>query len=178
MAQSEAPAPESTSDPSISISRNASFGSTNSSSSCSNRRLNAQAPEFVPTNRNNSDPHAPIPSSPGPPSPQGMLQVYHSPFHVPLQPHLVPPPHVIPIQNHHLHHSQPIPLHHQYPHPYYTPSSGGSVFGDRDLAHQSATSSSDHSNSNSKNSKVSDDSTLKIINQVFSLSSPFFAYIS
>ncbi|KAL5578615.1 hypothetical protein UlMin_011057 [Ulmus minor] len=123
--------PELPSDSDPCLSRNVSFS-----------KLNAQAPEFVPSPR--SDLH-PIP----PPPP---------PFHVPIRPHVpVLPSHAIPVHHHrHRHHHQ-VPLqYHPHSHHYYG--------ADHDQPPQGS-KPSDHSSSSSKN-KLSDDNTLKILNQV------------
>ncbi|KAJ9173929.1 hypothetical protein P3X46_017013 [Hevea brasiliensis] len=92
--QSQSSSSSSSSDPSLS--RNESFS-----------KLNAQAPEFVPTRPQQRPP--PPPPSP----PAAMMHIYPPPppstFHVPIH-SPVPVPHVIPVQNHHPHH------HHQHQH--------------------------------------------------------------
>lgn len=152
MAQDEAQA--SSSDPSLSLSRNVSFS-----------RLNARAPEFVPSPR--ADPHAiPPPPPPPPPSQPRPFQVPVGPIH----PHVR---HVIPIQNH-PHHHHPHPHHHvqlQYhphQHHFYAPASAEQ----HQQQSQGQSQGADHvdhsvhsSNSNSK-PKLSDDAALKILNQV------------
>ncbi|XP_021642245.2 la-related protein 6B isoform X2 [Hevea brasiliensis] len=97
---------QSSSDPSLS--RNVSFS-----------KLNAQAPEFVPTRSQQQPPPPPPPPPrltvvPPPPPPAAMMHIYPppppSPFHVPIH-SPVPVPHVIPVQNHHPH---PHPHHHNH----------------------------------------------------------------
>ena len=132
MAQDEAAS--SSSDPSIS--RNVSFS-----------RLNAQAPEFVPSPR--SDLQA-IPPPPPPPPPA--LHLYHSPppFHLPIRPPHVP---VLALHRNHPHH-----LHYYYggpdqPQPQPQPA-------------KSSSSSSDHSAPSKNKQQLSDESALKLLNQV------------
>ncbi|XP_015879499.3 la-related protein 6B isoform X2 [Ziziphus jujuba] len=183
MAQDEAPAAassssSSSSDPSLSLSRNVSFS-----------RLNARAPEFVPSPR--ADPHT-IPTPPPPPPPPPTPPFQPPPFHVPVGPIHPHVPHVIPIQNHHHPHPHPHHHHHHHPHPQhhhphphlqlqYQPHQHHHFYappGSSDQHHQqqsqgqgadpvdhSAHSSNANANSNSK-SKLSDDAALKILNQV------------
>lgn len=183
MAQDESPS--TSSDPCLS--RNVSFS-----------RLNARAPEFIPSPR--SDLHTISPPSPPPPAPpqaQGVLQVYQtsqSPsFHVPI--HSLVPSHVIPsIQNHHHHpphphhphhhhnHPHPLPLQYQHHHQYYAAAAsggGGGGFADHEVVGRQqqppAADSLDHS-APSKN-KLSDEASLKILNQV-SFAFPNFQSLS
>ncbi|KAF3451092.1 hypothetical protein FNV43_RR07181 [Rhamnella rubrinervis] len=167
MAQDEAPS--TSSDPSLS--RNVSFS-----------RLNARAPEFVPSPR--SDLHAISPPSPPPPPPP---QVYHSSVPSQSPPFHVVPSHVIPsIQNHHHHHHHhPHPHHHlhhlplqyQQHHHYYdyaaaAAAAGGGGFAEQDVVvrqqqpqlQPQVADPLDHS-APSKN-KLSDEAALKILNQV------------
>ncbi|KAK7338245.1 hypothetical protein VNO77_18849 [Canavalia gladiata] len=141
---------QSQSDPSLS--RNVSFS-----------RLNAQAPEFVPTR---ATPRTDLQQTrlvvpPPPPSPpaSGMVHVYSqppaSPFHIPIQGH------VVPVQNHHHHHlahQHHVPAHYRsnhHSHQYYvSPDSGV----------QQSQVDPDHAPS-SKN-KLSDEAGQKILNQV------------
>ncbi|CAL1365790.1 unnamed protein product [Linum trigynum] len=111
------------SDPSLS--RNASFS-----------KLNARAPEFVPS-KQPPPPAAPSPPLPSrlavipPPPGAAMMHMYSpapspplptaaagpaSPYHVPIH-SPVPVGHVIPVQNHHPHHHHNHHLHHQQPPP-------------------------------------------------------------
>ncbi|EEF33296.1 lupus la ribonucleoprotein, putative [Ricinus communis] len=107
--QSSSSSTSSSSDPSLS--RNVSFS-----------KLNAQAPEFVPTRpsshqQQQQQPPPPPPTAslnrltviPPPPPPPAMMHIYPppSPFHVPIH-SPVPVSHVIPVHNHHPHH------HHQH----------------------------------------------------------------
>ncbi|XP_030492105.2 la-related protein 6B isoform X1 [Cannabis sativa] len=132
------------------LSRNVSFS-----------RLNAQAPEFVPSPR--SDLH-PIPPPPPPPPPALHLYHSHAPFHVPIRPHPHPHPHPIPIRTHHPHH---LPIHYQQPqhqHHYYSDQ-------DLPIPQPPPKPSSDHSASSSSKNKqpqqqLSDEATLKLLNQV------------
>ncbi|CAL2275579.1 unnamed protein product [Prunus armeniaca] len=159
MAQGESPPSDSTSDPSLS--RNVSFS-----------RLNAQAPEFVPTNRSGSTPTSGPTPAPGPAAPPvsvGQVHVYSPPsvpFHVPIQ--VVPPPpppHVVPVPVHH--HHLPVQYHHHHQYHY-------SGFGDQEAAVQhkqqqqlGEQAQADHaSSSSSKTHKLSDEATSKILNQV------------
>lgn len=170
MAQGESPPSDSTSDPSLS--RNVSFS-----------RLNAQAPEFVPTNRSGSTPTSGPTPAPGPAAPPvsvGQVHVYSPPsvpFHVPIQVVPPPPPHVVPVPVHH--HHLPVQYHHHHQYHY-------SGFGDQEAAVQhkqqqqlGEQTQADHaSSSSSKTHKLSDEATSKILNQVrvyffYSLLLPF-----
>lgn len=137
------------SQPDPSLSRNVSFS-----------RLNAQAPEFVPTRASPradfQQPRLVVPPPPPPPA-SGILHVYSPPptsqFHVPIQGH------VVPVQNHHHHlaHQHHVPAHyrsHHHPHQYYVSS---------DSAVQQPQVDPDHAPSKSK---MSDEASQKILNQV------------
>ncbi|KAL2954899.1 hypothetical protein AAZX31_19G248500 [Glycine max] len=138
------------SQPDPSLSRNVSFS-----------RLNAQAPEFVPTRASPradfQQPRLVVPPPPPPPA-SGILHVYSPPptsqFHVPIQGH------VVPVQNHHHHlaHQHHVPAHyrsHHHPHQYYVSS---------DSAVQHSQVDPDHALSSK--SKMSDEASQKILNQV------------
>ncbi|KAG2728309.1 hypothetical protein I3843_01G194800 [Carya illinoinensis] len=130
------------SDPSLS--RNVSFS-----------RLNAQAPEFVPITLPSTQPPrilVPPPPPPPPPTPPS--------FHVPIHGH------VIPVHHHHSPHHVPVQYH---PHPHHQYYAGGCVFGgEQEVAvhHHQAQIVSDHGPTSSSKSKLSEDSTQKILNQV------------
>ncbi|GKV06171.1 hypothetical protein SLEP1_g18089 [Rubroshorea leprosula] len=133
------------------------------SRSLSSSRLNAQAPEFVPTrpavtqSQQQQAPHRIIIP---PPSPPAMLHVYTSPppFHVPVHSPVPMPAHVVPV-----HHHVPVRNHqnHHHHHQYYG-GGGGEQEGEggkRDIKDQK-----DHSAS-SKNG-LSEEAVQKILNQV------------
>ncbi|KAK9288522.1 hypothetical protein L1049_016981 [Liquidambar formosana] len=147
------------SDPSLS--RNVSFS-----------RLNAKAPEFVPTRSTSTprpdlqqpqpqpQPRLVMPQGPPPPPPPGVVHVFPT-----------PPFHHVPIQNHHHHQHHPHPHHHHvqyHPHPqqhhqYY----GGGGFGEQEVVmqpQQASVDSTDHV-STSRNG-LSEEATQKILNQV------------
>ncbi|PON50593.1 Lupus La protein [Trema orientale] len=170
MAQDEASSSSSSSDPSVSLSlsRNVSFS-----------RLNAQAPEFVPSPR--SDLH-PIPSPPPPPPPPppaaAALHLYHSPspFPIPIRTHAIPNPmqqnqiphnhnqHQHHHHHHHHHHHQPHP--HPHPHPHHVPLPyQHHYYGDQQQP-AAKQPSSDHSKNKQQQQQLSDDSTIKLLNQV------------
>ncbi|KAH1079703.1 hypothetical protein GLYMA_19G263600v4 [Glycine max] len=141
------------SQPDPSLSRNVSFS-----------RLNAQAPEFVPTRASPradfQQPRLVVPPPPPPPA-SGILHVYSPPptsqFHVPIQGH------VVPVQNHHHHlaHQHHVPAHyrsHHHPHQYYVSS---------DSAVQHSQVDPDHALSSK--SKMSDEASQKILNQIKAL---------
>ncbi|XP_050388147.1 la-related protein 6B [Argentina anserina] len=140
MAQGEPALSDSVLDPSLS--RNASFS-----------RLNAQAPEFVPN-------RSPTAASP-PPLPLYSPPLTPTPFHVPIQVVPPPPPHVLPV--HHRHHL-PVQYHH---HQYYAPG----FAGDQEQPPPDDQFPVDHATSSSttpskSHSKLSDEATSKILNQV------------
>ncbi|XP_020211837.1 la-related protein 6B isoform X2 [Cajanus cajan] len=131
------------------------------SRSVSFSRLNAQAPEFVPTRATpRTDLQQPRLVAPPPPPPpaSGMVHVYSPPptsqFHIPIQGH------VVPVQNHHHHlaHQHHVPVHyrsHHHPHQYYvSPDS---------TVQQSQV---DPDQAPSSKSKLSDEASQKILNQV------------
>lgn len=180
MAQEES-LPE-TSDPSSSsssLSRNVSFS-----------RLNAQAPEFVPTQPPPSRLVAPAPPPPPPPP----THPYPTPpaFHVAAIQAVVPTPpppgaHVIPVHHHHHHphhpHHVPVqyhphPNHHHHPHhnnnhshhQYYGGGGGGGGGGGfrEQEAGAQAQVESDHvaATSSSNKNKLSEEATQKLLNQV------------
>ncbi|XP_027350219.1 la-related protein 6B [Abrus precatorius] len=143
------------SQPDPSLSRNVSFS-----------RLNAQAPEFVPTRptprTDLQQPRLVVPPPPPPPPPaSGMVHVYSppptSPFHIPIQGH------VVPVQNHHHHHhhlahQHHVPVHyrsHHHSHQYYVSSDSGVQQSQVDPDHTP-----------SSKSKLSDEASQKILNQV------------
>lgn len=140
------------SQPDPSLSRNVSFS-----------RLNAQAPEFVPTRATPrtdlQQPRLDVPPPPPPPA-SGIVHIYSPPptsqFHVPIQGH------VVPVQNHHHHlpHHHHVPAHyrshhHPHHHKYYASS---------DSAVQQSQLDPDHAPSSK--SKLSDEASQKIMNQV------------
>ncbi|KAK7285672.1 hypothetical protein RJT34_20450 [Clitoria ternatea] len=140
------------SQPDPSLSRNISFS-----------RLNAQAPEFVPvraTPRTDlQQSRLVVPPPPPPPPASGMVHVYSpppsSPFHIPIQGHVVPVPN---HHNHHLAHHHHVPVHyrsHHHPHQYYA-SSESSI----------QQSQVDPDQAPSSKSKLSDEASQKILNQV------------
>lgn len=173
--QSSSSFPSSSSDPSLS--RNESFS-----------KLNAQAPEFVPTRPQQQRPPPP------PPSPSAaMMHIYPppppSPFHVPIH-SPVPVPHVIPIQNHHVHHHHPHLQHQyqQYPpvrnhsnhhhgqNSHYVPlqyhgnqnhfaSKKGQSEEDMEVAAKKDIASSDHASKHER-AGLSDETVQKLLNQV------------
>ncbi|XP_059448792.1 la-related protein 6B [Corylus avellana] len=134
----ESAAPETAhSDPSLS--RNVSFS-----------RLNAQAPEFVPTPRASAQPPRLLVPPPPPPPP------FH--HHVPIQAHVIPVhhphPHHVPVQvqyQPHPHH----PHHHHNHHQFY----------EQEVAPQ-AQIESDHAPASSNKNKLSEEATVKVLNQV------------
>ncbi|XVE76661.1 hypothetical protein DITRI_Ditri12bG0191900 [Diplodiscus trichospermus] len=157
MAQSEtldSPPPPPPSDPNLS--RN-----------LSSTRLNAQAPEFVPT-RSTPQKQQPLQQSHRmmipPPPPPGMMQVYPSPppppsFHIPLRspvplpPHMVPVHHHMPMRNHH----NPYQNHHHHHH--------------REQEVEAVTKKDQHKErkdhgATSDENGLSEEATLKILNQV------------
>ncbi|XWS43922.1 hypothetical protein CRYUN_Cryun16bG0146100 [Craigia yunnanensis] len=132
----------------------------------SSSRLNAQAPEFVPTR---STPQQQQPQQSHrmmipPPPPPGMLHVYppppppppHLPVHspVPMLPHMVPVHHHMPIPNHH-HHHNPYQNHHHHR----EQEVEAVAKKDQQKEHK------DHGATSSKNG-LSEEATLKILNQV------------
>ncbi|KAK7354892.1 hypothetical protein VNO80_20463 [Phaseolus coccineus] len=124
------------------------------SSNGSFSRLNAQAPEFVPTRATpRTDLQQPrLVVSPPPPA-SSMVHVYSLP-HIPIQGH------VVPVQNHHhnLGHQHHVPVHyrsHHHPHQYYV-SSDPTV----------QQSQVDPDRISSSKSKLSDEASQKILNQV------------
>lgn len=138
-------------------------------------RLNAQAPEFVPTRPNprtdlQQQPRLVGPPPP-PPPPQGMVHVYPPPplpptsaFHMPIRPH-VP---VVSVQNHHHHHhhlphQHHMPAHyHPHQHQYYV-SSGGAGLGDQEQKIQKPQVEPDHA---PFKNKLPEEASQKILNQV------------
>ncbi|KAG2722342.1 hypothetical protein I3760_02G124500 [Carya illinoinensis] len=135
------------SDPSLS--RNVSFS-----------RLNAQAPEFVPTARPPAQPPRILVPPPPPPPP----------FHVPIHGHVpVSPGHVIPVHHHHSPHRLPVQYHaHPHPHPHHQYYGGGGFSGEREVTvqHHQAQIESDQGPTSSSKNKLSEESTQKILNQV------------
>ncbi|XP_027188724.1 uncharacterized protein [Cicer arietinum] len=97
------------------------------SRSVSFSRLNAQAPEFVPTRPTprtdlQQQPRPVLLPPPSPPSASGMVHVYSpspsSPFHIPIRGH-------VPVANHHHHRHHHVPVHyrsHHHPHQYHVSS--------------------------------------------------------
>ncbi|GLT73687.1 hypothetical protein SLA2020_455260 [Shorea laevis] len=139
------------------------------SRSSSSSRLNAQAPEFVPTRSATQPPQqqqqqqqqqAPPPPPQHriiipPPPPPAMLHVYSPPppFHVPVHSPVPMPPHMVPV-----HHHVPVRNHQNHHHQYYGGEQDGEV-GKKDHKDQK-----DHSAS-SKNG-LSEEAVQKILNQV------------
>jgi La-related protein 7 len=154
--ESEAPeAAHSSSQSDPSLSRNVSFS-----------RLNAQAPEFVPTPRPSAQPPPRLLVPPPPPPPP-----FH--HHVPIQAHVIPvhhphPHHVpVPVQfQPHPHHSH----HHHNHHQYY----------DQEVPPQAQIESDHAPASSNKNNKLSEEAALKVLNQVLRINSQlptaFFYY--
>lgn len=128
----------------------------------SSSRLNAQAPEFVPTRstpqqqqQQQQSMRMMIP----PPPPPGIMHVYSPPpapagaaFHlpVPMPPHLVPVPHHMSMRNHH---------HHPYQNHHHREQEVEAVAKKDHQEHK------DHGTISSKNG-LSEEATLKILNQV------------
>ncbi|MED6206185.1 hypothetical protein PIB30_024478 [Stylosanthes scabra] len=128
----------------------------------SSSRLNAQAPEFVPTR---PTPRLVVPPPPPPPPPSAMVHVYPppptSPFHVPIQGH-VPAA----VQNHHHHHLAPqhhhVQVHyrpHHHPHQYHVASDSG-------VPPQVQQSHGEADHTTSSKSKLTEEASQKILNQV------------
>ncbi|XP_028757209.1 la-related protein 6B isoform X2 [Neltuma alba] len=135
-------------------------------------RLNAQAPEFVPTRptsrTDRQQPRLVVPPPP-PPPPPGMVHVYPppptSPFHMPIRPHLPVGSHVVPVQSHH-HLSHQHPVHyHPHQHQYYV-STGGGGLGEQDSGLQSGQKSQVEPDHTSFKNKLSEEASQKILNQV------------
>ncbi|XP_012468574.1 la-related protein 6B isoform X1 [Gossypium raimondii] len=123
----------------------------------SSSRLNAQAPEFVPT-RSTPQQQSMRMMIP-PPPPPGIMHVYSPPpapagaaFHlpVPIPPHLVPVPHHMSMRNHH---------HHPYQNHHHREQEVEAVAKKDHQEHK------DHGSISSKNG-LSEEATLKILNQV------------
>nr|XP_029149950.1 la-related protein 6B isoform X4 [Arachis hypogaea] len=126
----------------------------------SSSRLNAQAPEFVPTRPTT---RLVVPPPPPPPPPSGMVHVYPppptSPFHVQIQGH------VPAVQNHHHHHLAHQHHHHvqahyrshHHPHQYHVGTDSGVP------QVQQSHGESDHTPSSK--SKLSEEASQKILNQ-------------
>ncbi|XP_022971972.1 la-related protein 6B-like [Cucurbita maxima] len=158
-------------------------------------RLNAQAPEFVPTRPSSrSDlqppPHSaagPAPPPPKqsprilipspPPPPPAMMHVYPppppgSPFHVPIQSPVPVPTHVVSLQNHHYHrhhrhhhHSHHVPVLYHPHNPQYYADNGG--FHDPDTVVQQAQKPQVETDyAAPSRSKLTEDVSLKLLNQV------------
>ena len=180
------PDPPPPSSSSSSLSRNVSFS-----------RLNAQAPEFVPTQQQAprlaaaaASASSVVPPPPPPPPPMHSFPPPPPPppFHVAaaIQGHVAVPPHVIPVQHphhvpvqyhpHHPHHPHPHPHHHHQQ--YYGGGGGGGGGGFREQevgaqVQNQAPVESDHvvaaASSSSAKNKISEEATQKILNQVWSL---------
>ena len=138
----------------------------------SSSRLNAQAPEFVPTRAPSrpdlQHPRLVAPPPPPPPPPSGMVHVYPppptSPFPIQIQGHVPVASQVVPVQNHHHHlaHQHHLPVHyrsHHHPHQYYV-SSDSSV-------QQVQQSHAEPDHASSSKSKLSEEASQKILNQVY-----------
>uniref|UniRef100_A0A7N2MUR0 La-related protein 6B n=1 Tax=Quercus lobata TaxID=97700 RepID=A0A7N2MUR0_QUELO len=191
------PSPPNLSDPSKPDPPPPSSSSSSSSSSLSRNvsfsRLNAQAPEFVPTQQQAprlaaaSASAAVVPPPPPPPPPMHSFPPPPPPppFHVAaaIQGHVAVPPHVIPVQHphhvpvqyhpHHPHHPHPHPHHHHQQ--YYGGGGGGGGGGFREQevgtqVQNQAPVESDHvvaaASSSSAKNKISEEATQKILNQV------------
>ncbi|KHG02211.1 La-related 7 [Gossypium arboreum] len=129
----------------------------------SSSRLNAQAPEFVPTRSTSQQQQQQQQSMRmmiPPPPPPGIMHVYSPPpapagaaFHlpVPMPPHLVPVPHHMSMRNHHHHH--PYQNHHHREQEVEA------------VAKKDHQEHKDHGSISSKNG-LSEEATLKILNQV------------
>lgn len=125
------------------------------SRSVSFSRLNAQAPEFVPTPRASAQPPRLLVPPPPPPPP------FH--HHVPIQAHVIPVhhphPHHVPVQvqyqphPHHSHH------HHNHNHHQYY---------EQEVAPQ-AQIESDHAPTSSNKNKLPEEASLKVLNQVLGI---------
>ncbi|KAF7824297.1 la-related protein 6B isoform X1 [Senna tora] len=121
------------------------------SRSASFSRLNAQAPEFVPTR---TTPRTDLKQP-------RMVRVYPlpptSPFHIPIRPHVPVGSHVLPVQNHHHHlpHQHHVPVHYHPHQPQYYVNTGGGV--------QKPQVEPDHASSKSK---LTEEASQKILNQV------------
>lgn len=146
-----------------SVSSHSSTADPSLSRSVSFSRLNAKAPEFVPTRPIparadlQQQPRLVIPQGPPPPPPSGVVHMFPtSPFHhVPIQSH-------VPAQNHHQHHHHRVQYHpHHQQHQYY-----GSGFGEQEAMHaqQAAGEPADHAAA-SRNG-LPEEATQKILNQV------------
>nr|XP_012569662.1 la-related protein 6B isoform X3 [Cicer arietinum] len=132
------------------------------SRSVSFSRLNAQAPEFVPTRPTprtdlQQQPRPVLLPPPSPPSASGMVHVYSpspsSPFHIPIRGH-------VPVANHHHHRHHHVPVHyrsHHHPHQYHVSS---------DSAVQQPQQSHVEPDHTPFKSKHSDDADQKILKQV------------
>ncbi|KAK6930412.1 La-type HTH domain [Dillenia turbinata] len=148
------PSSSSASDPSLS--RNVSFS-----------RLNARAPEFVPTRPQTTGAIAVHPDHQQQPrlvipQPQALVHVYpspNSPFHphVPVQNH-----HVVPVQYHHPH-----PHHHHNHHQHHQTHYGGGR-AEQDGVSQQQQQGTDHDRGTSSASRngLSEEATQKLLNQV------------
>ncbi|XWS60030.1 hypothetical protein CRYUN_Cryun08bG0173200 [Craigia yunnanensis] len=134
----------------------------------SSSRLNAQAPEFVPTRSTPQQQQQQQPQQSHrmmipPPPPPGMLHVYspppaafHLPVHspVPMPPHMVPVHHHMPMRNHQHHHN---PYQNHYHHREQEVEAVAKK--DQQKEHK------DHGATSSKNG-LSEEAKLKILNQV------------
>ncbi|KAK4286609.1 hypothetical protein QN277_003136 [Acacia crassicarpa] len=143
------------------------------SRSVSSSRLNAQAPEFVPTrptSRTDRQQSRLVVPPPPPPPPPGMVHVYPptptSPFHIPIRPHMPVGSHVVPVQSHHHRLSHQHPVHyHPHQHQYYVGTAGGGS-GDQDPGLQSVQKSQVEPDHTPFKNKLSEEATQKILNQV------------
>ncbi|XVE97184.1 hypothetical protein REPUB_Repub02eG0289500 [Reevesia pubescens] len=163
--------------PQSSSSSSSSYSDPPLSRNLSSSRLNAQAPEFVPT-RSTPQHHQQqqkqsqmmiIP----PPPPSGMLHVYPPPspppppppaaaFQLPVHSPVPMPPNMV-----HVHHHIPMRSHHHHPHPYQNhhhhhhrdQEVEAVVKKDQQMEHK------DHGATSSKNG-LTEEATLKILNQV------------
>ncbi|KAE8646076.1 la-related protein 6B isoform X2 [Cucumis sativus] len=163
----------------LSLSRNSSLS-----------RLNAQAPEFVPTRpstRSDLQPLPPPPKqsprilipSPPPPPPPAMMHGYPppppgSPFHVPIQTTPVPvPTHVVSIQNHpyhphhrHHHHSHHVPVLYHPHNPQYYADNGGFHDPDTPVVQPAQKPLVESDYAAPSRSKLTDEVSQKLLNQV------------
>ncbi|GMI64591.1 La related protein 6b [Hibiscus trionum] len=152
--------PETLDTPQSSASSSSSSSDPQLTRNLSSSRLNAQAPEFVPTRSTPQQQQQSLRMMIPPPPPPGMMHVYSPPpapggvafhFPVPVPPHLVPVHHHTSMRNHH-------------PHPYQNPNHREQEVEavakkDQQKEHK------DHGATSSKNG-LSEEATFKIVNQV------------
>ncbi|XP_038888029.1 la-related protein 6B [Benincasa hispida] len=157
-------------------------------------RLNAQAPEFVPTRPSTRSDLQPPQSAPGPPPPPppkqsprilipspppppAMMHVYPpppgSPFHVPIQTPVPVPTHVVSIQNHHYHphhrhhhHSHHVPVLYHPHNPQYYADNGGFHDPDTAVVQQPQKPLVESDYAAPSRSKLTEEVSQKLLNQV------------